>query len=77
MGLINFIICVIGAYLNYRKGISIAFIISVIVAFINFWTWGIMNNFKNNPQQISNSVTTINFISFILGIIMLIVSFFR
>lgn len=77
MGFINFIICIVGTYLNYVKGTNIVFFISAIALIVNFWTWGIMNNFKDNPQQISNSVTTINFISFVVGLIMLIVSFFR
>lgn len=75
-GLISLIICVAAALRFYSKN-SMIFWIAVIVVVVNFWSFGVMYNFKDSPQSAPNFWTTINMITTFIGLGLIIFSFIK
>lgn len=73
MGFLMIIICAIAAYRLYGHSL---FIIALIITILDFWSYGIMHNYRRNPDMIPNFWVSINMISSIGGIGLLIFSFF-
>jgi tetratricopeptide (TPR) repeat protein len=72
MGWIYLLICIIAAVRLYK---SAFFVFSIIITIINFWAFGVMYNFKDTPEQGPDYAAITNFISTIIGIGLLILSF--
>jgi intracellular septation protein A len=77
MGLILVAICFFAAYRLYHihPG-SILSIIATIITILNFWAWGVMMNYKQDPHNVPEGWVTVSSITTIIGLILLIVSFF-
>lgn len=75
-GLISLIICIVAASRVYSEG-SVIFYISIIVALLNFWSFGVMYNFRDNPIMAPNFWTKINMITTFASIGFLIFSIFK
>jgi len=75
-GLISLIICIVAASRVYSKSIMI-FWIAIIVAIANFWSFGVMYNFRDNPNMAPDFWTRVNMITTFIGIGVLIFSFFK
>jgi hypothetical protein len=50
-GLISVIICVLAATAFYGRGHPVLFWLSVVIAIISFWSWGIMHNFATQSAK--------------------------
>lgn len=73
MGKVHLIICILSTVILYEES-RVLFILSLINSIFNFWSFGIMHNFKSYPLNAPNSWTVINFITSVAGIIFLIIS---
>lgn len=77
MGWLSVGICVFAAINLYEDQTSPVFIFAVIVAIGNFWSFGVMVNFRDEPRLIPNFWTQVNMFSTFIGVILLIYSFFE
>jgi len=71
MGIIWIVICVAAVLLSRGKSI---FAFAVINAIANIWSFGIMHNYRYDPQNIPDFWTTINMITTVIGVILLIIA---
>lgn len=70
-------VCILAAYRIYVKDLTGIFGFTVVVAILNFISFGIMHNFSENPISAPGSWTLINMITTLTGIGLLIYSFIR
>jgi len=70
MGWIWLLVCVGAVFLNTGSAL---FIPSIVVAVGNLWSFGIMHNFRHEPQTAPNGATLINMLTTVAGIVLLIV----
>ena len=75
-GIISLGVCVFAAILLYERGKSAALIFAIVVIVINLWSFGVMNNFKNNPNSAPNFATVSSILTTFTGMGLLIYSFF-
>jgi hypothetical protein len=74
MGLIFLVICIVSAVMAYAAGGTNAlFWAALIVAAANLWSFGILQNYKNDPKT-PQFWTTINFLTAIGGVGLLVYS---
>jgi len=72
LGLIGLIINGLAALRLLGTGLLIVGIVSTVAS---FWSWGVMMNYRNNPQSAPDWSANVNMISFIAGVILLVISF--
>jgi len=72
MGLFSIVICIIALVLSRGKTI---FTPAIIILILNIWSYGVMYNFRDNPEAAPNFWTVINFLSTIAAVILIILSF--
>lgn len=76
MGWVQVMLCGTAAYFLYQAGSQIVFYIAAINAGANVWSFGIMHNFRDDPLSAPNSWTTVNMVTTLIGLGLLIYSFF-
>jgi len=72
---ILFIVCVIAIGKLEGTGHSSLAIFAVINAAANFWSLGVLRNFRRNPEMAPAFFVDMNWISAVIGIILLIYAF--
>lgn len=72
MGIFSIVICIVAVLLSRGKPIITPAIIGLV---INVWSFGVMHNYKNKPQDAPNFWTVSNFLSTLAGILFIILSF--
>jgi hypothetical protein len=72
---ILFIVCVVAIGKLQGAGHPSLAIFAVINAVANFWSLGVLRNFRGNPEMAPDFFTTMNWISALIGIILLIYAF--
>ncbi len=68
MGFLSVLISAIAASLYYITGYIALMILSIILVFGNFWSWGVL---RNEAQAAPNWIKWINLVFTIIGIILL------
>lgn len=72
MGIVWIVICIMALVLSKGKA---TFTPAIIVLILNIWSYGVMHNFRHNPQEAPNFWSTINMLSTIAAVILVIISF--
>jgi len=49
--------------------------LAIVSAVASFWSWGVMMNYRENPMAAPNWSANLNMVSFIVGIVLLFISF--
>ena len=76
-GWISFAICLLAAYrLNVGAHSGTAASLGIVVAVANLWSFGVMHNYRHDPESAPNFWTNINLATTLLGLGLLIYSFF-
>ena len=75
-GWISLAICVGAVYRLRGEDHSVAFTIAIIVADVNFLSFGIMHNFQDDPLEAPDFATSATMLSTATGLGLLIYSFF-
>ncbi|WP_041605952.1 hypothetical protein [Halothermothrix orenii] len=73
MGFFAVIICGIATYRLYN---STLFAFALIITIANLWSFGIMHNYRRNPDLIPDFWASVNMLSSFIGVGLLIYSFF-
>ena len=76
MGIVHFAICCLAAYLLKQPDTQTIFYVAAVNAGINLWSYGVMHNFRDEPMMAPTSWSYINMLTTIVGIGLLIYSFF-
>jgi len=76
MGIVSFIICGLAAYLLDTPDTQTIFNVAAVNAGFNFWSFGVMSNHRDEPMMASNFWTNVNMLTALLGIGLLVYSFF-
>ena len=76
MGIVSFLICGLAAYLLDTPDTQTMFNVAVVNAGFNFWSFGVMSNYQGEPMMVSNFWTVTNMLTTLIGIGLLILSFF-
>lgn len=76
MGIISVFICGLAAYLLNSTENEIIFNIAAVNTGINFWSYGVMHNFSDDQMSAPNSWTMINMVTTVIGVGLLVSSFF-
>lgn len=63
-------VCVSAVLLLWGKGHPLAFWAALVVAILNFWSFGVMYNFKANPMAAPDSWTRVNLATAIVGLLL-------
>lgn len=75
-GKISFAICVVATVLLYNRQPLIFFWIAIVIAILNFWSWGIMHNFfirsKGKIDAVPNWISLVNMASTFVGVVLLV-----
>ena len=76
MGIVHVAICVLAAYLLKQPDTQTIFYVAAVNAGINLWSYGVMYNFRDEPMMAPTSWSNIHMLTTIVGIGLLIYSFF-
>jgi threonine/homoserine/homoserine lactone efflux protein len=68
MGFLSVVISAVAAFLFYTTGHLELMILSIILVFCNFWSWGVL---RNEAQSAPNWIKWINLVFTIIGIVLL------
>lgn len=68
-------ICLVPLLLFYVSGKTGWMVVSIVNAVANFWSFGIMHNYATDPDAAPDWATVMNFVSFILGIGLIVYAF--
>jgi hypothetical protein len=71
MGFLSVLISAVAAFLFYITGNLTLMILAIIVAFGNFWSWGVL---RNETQTAPNWIKWINLVFTLIGIILLFIA---
>jgi len=71
MGFLSVLISAVAAFLFYMTGNLAHMILAIIVAFGNFWSWGVL---RNETQAAPNWIKWINLAFTLIGIVLLFIA---